>query len=509
MGKGQFNSAQNQWLSAQLPAYIKELDAGVRGAQLTKWKQATARRALDAPEFSDLDFSQFDRTKWFLMIVRKYTNYQNQVYDKEHPAVPSASAIIKANPLLKFSSRLTGRQLFARDLHSDIVTGSKQRVADEGTNEAAAYQIVLKTMWDELDDEQRADWEAKAEDECGDVALNQKEFDGNIFLALRGLCEGGLFGDAEMLLLYAFLHSHSVHAHSVHNEVNFGGEEFTETYGLPWSKFAEHVIPRPPKHQVTIITLNDGAVIFPRIDLDTIPLGSLRYLLGEYLQMCWKLASNPTKFYDTETFVFPLPLRSPDTFNSAETLMFGEFLTSMDPSVVFHFRADMVHSPRPSRSPSPIPEQSMPIPPPPPLRSVSLGHEKLPPVSPPPTPIPTPHPVSPIHRQLALGSLSSKDHSSGTSGGAANKANKRKRQSNRGTGDGKNAGEDSGKPKKKSKTKAVAVDNQGESAGVRRSSRVVPKADNKALTSDQADGATKKKQRWKGWVEVEESEDTD
>ncbi|KAJ7138604.1 hypothetical protein C8R46DRAFT_1047366 [Mycena filopes] len=371
MGKGQFNSAQNQWLSAQLPAYIKELDAGVRGAQLTKWKQATARRALDAPEFSDLDFSQFDRTKWFLMIVRKYTNYQNQVYDKEHPAVPSASAIIKANPLLKFSSRLTGRQLFARDLHSDIVTGSKQRVADEGTNEAAAYQIVLKTMWDELDDEQRADWEAKAEDECGDVALNQKEFDGNIFLALRGLCEGGLFGDAEMLLLYAF------------REPDTG--DLTAGRQPPLG---------PPKHQVTIITLNNGAVIFPRIDLDTIPLGSLRYLLGEYLQMCWS-------------------------------------------------------------------------------------------------------------------SLSSKDHSSGTSGGAANKANKRKRQSNRGTGDGKNAGEDSGKPKKKSKTKAVAVDNQGESAGVRRSSRVVPKADNKASTSDQAGGATKKKQRWKGWVEVEESEDTD
>ncbi|KAJ7131973.1 hypothetical protein C8R46DRAFT_1048492 [Mycena filopes] len=495
MGKGQFNSAQNQWLSAQLPAYIKELDAGGRGAQLTKWKQATARRALDAPEFSDLDFSQFDRTKWFLMIVRKYTNYQNQVYDKEHPAVPSASAIIKANPLLKFSSRLTGRQLFARDLHSDIVTGSKQRAADEGTNEAAAYQIVLKTMWDELDDEQRADWEAKAEDECGDVALNQKEFDGNIFLALRGLCEGGLFGDAEMLLLYAF------------REPDTGdltaGRQRARTFSSQRG---------PPKHQVPIITLNDGAVIFPRIDLDTIPLGSLRYLLGEYLQMCWKLASNPTKFYDTETFVFPLPLRSPDTFNSAETLMFGEFLTSMDPSVVFHFRADMVHSPRPSRLPSPIPEQSMPIPSPPPLRSVSLGHEKLPPVSPPPTPIPTPHPVSPIHRQsspVALGSLSSKDHSSGTSGGAANKANKRKHQSNRGTGDGKNAGEDSGKPKKKSKTKAVAVDNQGESAGVRRSSRVVPKADNKASTSDQADGATKKKQRWKGWVEVEESEDTD
>lgn len=51
-----------------------------------------------------------------------------------------------------------------------IVAVSKQRVADTGVNEAAAYQHVLKELWDAGDDQERLKWEEKAEDECGDVA---------------------------------------------------------------------------------------------------------------------------------------------------------------------------------------------------------------------------------------------------------------------------------------------------------------------------------------------------
>lgn len=104
------------------------------------------------------------------MIVRKYTNYLHQVYKKAHPDRVSASNLIKANPLLKFRSVLSGRQMFAREMNDEIVAASKQHVIDKGTNEAGTYQTVLKRMWDGLDADTKIEWEAKAEEECGDVA---------------------------------------------------------------------------------------------------------------------------------------------------------------------------------------------------------------------------------------------------------------------------------------------------------------------------------------------------
>ncbi|KAJ6617783.1 hypothetical protein B0H10DRAFT_2218332 [Mycena sp. CBHHK59/15] len=138
------------------------------------------------------------------MIVRKYTNYLHHIYKKAHPEILSASEIIKVNPLLKFSSTLSGRQLFAREIRPAILAAAKQQVADTGTTEAGAYRTTLKKMWDALNKDNKLDWEEKAEEELGDVALNQEEFRTNIHQALSGLCQGGIVGDAEMMLFYGF-----------------------------------------------------------------------------------------------------------------------------------------------------------------------------------------------------------------------------------------------------------------------------------------------------------------
>ncbi|KAJ7243461.1 hypothetical protein C8J57DRAFT_1525569 [Mycena rebaudengoi] len=268
MPKGQFNDAQEKILVGYFPEYIQKLDAGLRGLELTKWKQAVASKVLELPEFLDLDCAKNPRPKWFAIIVRKYTNYYHQVYKKDHPEEPSALTIAKENPLLKFSSILSGRQMFARDTHDTILAASRQHIADSGTNQAATYQLVLKGMWDALSTEQKAEWDAKAEDECGDVTLNQKEFGTNIEQALRGLCQGGLVGDAEMLLFYAFrepgtgdLLAGTVHGHSIHNKAHFGDEKLQETYGEPWFKFADNVIPEPAVNSSISIPVGENGVI--------------------------------------------------------------------------------------------------------------------------------------------------------------------------------------------------------------------------------------------------------
>ncbi|KAJ7508135.1 hypothetical protein B0H11DRAFT_1902449 [Mycena galericulata] len=84
----------------------------------------TAKKALASPVFADLDLVTNTPKKWFeirlckdswmdieyntlpQIIVRTYTNYLHQVYRKDHPQNPTASAPIKADPLLKFSSVL-------------------------------------------------------------------------------------------------------------------------------------------------------------------------------------------------------------------------------------------------------------------------------------------------------------------------------------------------------------------------------------------------------------------
>ncbi|KAJ7935036.1 hypothetical protein B0H13DRAFT_2477636 [Mycena leptocephala] len=104
----------------------------------------------------------------------------------------------------------------SRGLQRSCISALLRRVRDPRTtitsrSVAPAYLVVLKDMWDALSPEEKSDWDSQAEDEASDVELygyenrrNQREFSTSIHLAFRSLCQGGLFGDAEMLLFYGF-----------------------------------------------------------------------------------------------------------------------------------------------------------------------------------------------------------------------------------------------------------------------------------------------------------------
>ncbi|KAJ7606762.1 hypothetical protein DFH06DRAFT_1149846 [Mycena polygramma] len=300
MAKGQFTKEQNKHIESFFATFAKGMDKGVAGAPLTHWKQTQASNILDSPLFSTLDLEKFPRKTWFKasMIVRKFTNYRNQIYLKSDATQPSlsVSALKKSNALLKFSSLMTGRELFARDNQS-IASAVTQRPLDTGNkNSAAVYQTVLKEKWDALSGADQAVWNSMAEAEAGDVAKNQEEFASCIILALRDLCQGKMLGDAEMLLFYGFrepaggdLMTGTVHGHSVHNQVHFGGsrDELELHYGQPWSDFAERVIPRPATVNPFIPRNTDGRPVFPSIDVNSIAIGDMRMLLSDYFDQCW------------------------------------------------------------------------------------------------------------------------------------------------------------------------------------------------------------------------------
>ena len=105
------------------------------------------------------------------MIVRKFTNYRNQVYLKSAEGSPSTLSIKKGNPLLKFASVPTGRQLFAQESHDSITSAAKKRALSTGEkNSAALYQQILKDRWDALSVEDQSAWNDRAETDAADVA---------------------------------------------------------------------------------------------------------------------------------------------------------------------------------------------------------------------------------------------------------------------------------------------------------------------------------------------------
>ncbi|KAK6989010.1 hypothetical protein R3P38DRAFT_2572266 [Favolaschia claudopus] len=419
--KGQFNATQTAHLESYLEDFKAQLDTGLSGIGLTRHKQSIATRALASSAFEGLDLSENSRKKWFEIIVRKYTNYYNNVWKKTNqPDEPSGASLITTNPLLKFASILSGRQTFAREKEETISTLAAQRRLDTNINEAAARQIVLKELWDALTPDEKSDWSAQAEEEATDVEFNQKEFSTNIHLALRSLCQGGLLGDAEMLLFYGFrdvnngdLRVGSVHGHSKHNKINFGGNDLEENFGIPWSEFAGSVIPQPllQMNTTAITVAEDGTVIFPSIDLEKIVVTDLRAILANYLQACWAhrsnqdetvvpwadIAADPAKFYSQAKFSLPVRLKDPLTMESIETMMLANFfINSTRSSAPFHFEAEADEPPRSPKSSAPPatpltpPEHSRPASP------VVAPPGSPPPSSPPPhvtvTPSPPPSP---------------------------------------------------------------------------------------------------------------------
>jgi hypothetical protein len=157
------------------------------------------------------------------MIVRKFKIYRNQVYLKSEgnqPTLP-ASTLKKTNPLLKYSTLITGRELFACDNHQSISAPVQQHSLDTGDkNSATVCQTILNEKWELLSGEGQSVWNDMSEAEAGDVGKyalvsrksdtnpfntrNQQEFSIYMNLALRDLCQGKVLGDAEMLLFYGF-----------------------------------------------------------------------------------------------------------------------------------------------------------------------------------------------------------------------------------------------------------------------------------------------------------------
>ncbi|KAJ7251018.1 hypothetical protein C8J57DRAFT_1520885 [Mycena rebaudengoi] len=133
--------------------------------------QTTASEIQNSPLFTTLDLAVHNKQQWFQIIVRKFTNYRNNIYLKKKSPPTQTQSPTKGASLVSFSSVLTGRQLFAREQADIINKAITERLAtSEHTSTAAIYQSVLKEMWESLSLEDQETWKTKASNEAGDVA---------------------------------------------------------------------------------------------------------------------------------------------------------------------------------------------------------------------------------------------------------------------------------------------------------------------------------------------------
>ncbi|KAK7045237.1 hypothetical protein R3P38DRAFT_2508308 [Favolaschia claudopus] len=362
MPKGQFTRAQNDYIESFFPQFVVELDKGLSGVPLTQWKQGKASDILDSTTFQGLDLDKLPRKTWFEMIVRKFTNYRNQTYLKGNTNAVAAVPNKKTNPLMKFSSILSGRQLFSRENKNSWSAAVEQRIRDTNTtNRGAVHQNILSEKWNALTDVDKAHWNDRAEAEAGNIQRNQQEFPETITLALQDLCRGGLVGDAEMVLFYGFrdsegrdLISGSIHAHSERNNKQFGADQaaLQNEYEQAWWDFTDRVIPHSIGESPLIPRNSAGHPVFPAINLESTLTADIRTLLVDFFEQCWvvqssdekvigmpwdEIASDADKFYDT--LAFPINLDHPQNLSTDRVhALAAELLRTSGPDSIHPFR---------------------------------------------------------------------------------------------------------------------------------------------------------------------------
>ncbi|KAJ7359910.1 hypothetical protein DFH08DRAFT_801672 [Mycena albidolilacea] len=397
--KSKFSAEQNKHIESFFPDFVKKLDNGVPSGEITLWKQNTASNILDSPLFESLDLQTMTRKEYYERIVRKFTNYRNQVYDKAHKhegSPPKPLDLKKANPLLKFSTLTTGRQLFADETHETTILLSKQRELDTGpSNPAALYQNILKERWDGLSAEEQAAWNKRAEANTGDVEKNQAEFADALSLSLQHLCQSNLLGNAEMVLFYAF---------------------------------------REPNHGDLLAGTNSaGLPVFPSIDVNLVAIADIRLLLVHYFDECWgegfdilefrqtekvipwaDIVSHPEKYYKIESLPSSVVLDHPENLSLVQVLSLAQDLRdksgleSPNPFCFLVPEKILVPDSLPP-PPSPLPKSRVIVSPPPtPPPNVPVNGSPLPPPSTPPPEVhvvgsPLPPPSTPPPQNLVVG----------------------------------------------------------------------------------------------------------
>ncbi|KAJ7060359.1 hypothetical protein C8F01DRAFT_1292721 [Mycena amicta] len=238
-----FTDSQDTVIRALMLEWHRALNSGLSHNSRMRTKKALAARCFASPELEVLG-DQLSRNEWYERTVRRFTNYQNQVWRVTGNTAPNTLPIkipTTLNPLLP--TLKTARQLFAATQEDTI---NAKMCGPDGV----PYQSTLKALWDALPAKDRSHWEAWAAAQAGNITQNQANFVDHLTLYAHNFCQNGRLGPPEIVIFYGVrdpttneLISGSIHGHNIHNTQRFGGDDLEEDHLAPWEEWCNKIIP--------------------------------------------------------------------------------------------------------------------------------------------------------------------------------------------------------------------------------------------------------------------------
>ncbi|KAE9391633.1 hypothetical protein BT96DRAFT_1001106 [Gymnopus androsaceus JB14] len=376
-----FTTAQLAHIDSFFPAFEQllhqhKLHLGKSGKEhdpsvVSDWINKTVDQILRSPKFKGKLNATLKMSKQWKMAVNDHLkNHCNNVFVKNNhdSLIRNALATDKGtrahdttlkatHALVAFQSTVAAKECFrmAKDEEVKVLAAMKHSELPS-LNAGAAYQLALTELWND------ADQELYGSQLTEDIFKNQDEFQMAMLMTMDILCQSGALGPCELVLLSGFhnkknqvvayrlntsSHSNSDGPQFLDDQVDSGEKRDSDWWSFLDAHLGCHPEPEPEPKKKDIAEFvakdqlfyvnNLGVPVLKEVDLDDISRVQLASCLTNFLKALWyapsvpfgEIQANPSDYYDTATFAFPIKFTSPKVMTWAELFDFAGYLTTI------------------------------------------------------------------------------------------------------------------------------------------------------------------------------------
>ncbi|KAJ6529955.1 hypothetical protein DFH09DRAFT_1327058 [Mycena vulgaris] len=361
-----FNAEQEAYLSGFTTIYAEKYDEMGVGASLTAWKPNTVREIYESEVFAvikaagdaekEANIAVQQKTKsaieasWILKIGKKF---DNSIAKKRQAGTvtPTAATPPALSSDFLGGGRLTGLMLFENENKEQINAAASSRAAVDGVKPIARYQTCKMDAWKALTEEQRGDYQSRAQAVESDVGAYQKLFPLAMWQKATEICHGKRFGEMELLVLYGLrepggaLVIGDLNAHAPGRSADLKSEmpDWKTQVMVPWAAFVGRAIPerihKVADSPVEVGRNEDGVPVFPDLKVSAMAPIAISSVMESYFSLLWahaggdistmpwgEIGSDAGRYYDKTMFALPVTLRAPKIMEDHEVVWLAKYL---------------------------------------------------------------------------------------------------------------------------------------------------------------------------------------
>ncbi|KAK6992245.1 hypothetical protein R3P38DRAFT_3226547 [Favolaschia claudopus] len=345
--KSKFSKDQEEHIAGLLPTVLVKYTTS-SPSDMTKWKNEQIEEIMKSPLFSGQlpreGPTGTDDKGWKQRIRKKFNHHITT--NATTKATPSSQSIVIPT-VVGFDLFGIQQRAAIREVASAVAAQGKKRFLE-------CVEDCHKTLWAALSTEQRAKYDQEAQNLTPNVATNQAVFPQAITTVMKNICQGGLFGNTELLLFWAHretsghLRYGSVNAHTSDSipDMSTTVADWEKSFESKWMRYANSVISdsigAPVDGSDVAIPRNYlGVPTFPTLTLKKCNSEVLHDILNRYLGEIWAhchperksppwlaIAADNSAFFDTSRFPLPVPLNSPELLTVVQVVTLAEHFLS-------------------------------------------------------------------------------------------------------------------------------------------------------------------------------------